>query len=536
MLKIIKYVRKYYPHIVGAAIACVLASTATVMLTDFLKNLVDGGAGNQVWQVIIILMIGICSNYLVVYMTGYIGAALLRDLRSDCIKGLLRASPNYMSHHHCGDIMERVSADVEGLADFIKGYFKDCLYVPIMAVVYSIYLLSIHPWLAAFCLMPLAILVPINVKYMKPVKLMQFEYSREMGLTNNRIQEAFDGAATVKAYNLQDRMREKYYCALHRLLKISNDTDLKQYNLEPVSRAIQELPIAIALIFGGFLVFDGKITIGVLIAYISVLQSFVGPLSMCYQLVVRSQTAIVSVNRVFEIIDIPQERQAAASKLSDNQPAVEFENVSFGYSTDDKNILNNISFQIRKGEHAAFIGKSGSGKSTILKLIATFLEANEGRVKMSGRDYAQLSPEFVRQKLAYVSQDSLLFPLSVVDNVRIGNPEAAEEQIADAIKKAGCESFAETILTEHGSNLSGGQRQRLAVARAIAKDADIYLFDEPTSALDGETESVICKTIKNLPRDKTVITVTHNLSTIRDYDSIYMVENGKITKFEGGSL
>ncbi len=552
MIKIIKYVRKYYLHIALAATACVGASATTVMLTDFLRNLVDKNAANQIWKIIFILIIGIGSNYLVVYMTGYIGAGLLRDLRADCIKSLLKASPGYMSDHSCGDIMERVSADVEGLADFIKGYFKDCLYVPIMAVVYSVYLLSIHPVLAAFCLAPLVILVPINIKYMKPVKLMQFEYSRRLGLTNNLIWEAFDGAATIKAYNLQERMQKKYYSALHRLLKISNDTDLKQYNLEPVSRAIQELPIAIALILGGFLVFDGKITMGILIAYISVLRSFVDPLSMCYQLVVRSQTAIVSAARVFEIIDIPREREGIADEradrasdkrsdelsggLSEEEPAIAFENVSFRYGADDKNTLSNISFQIRKGEHVAFIGKSGSGKSTVLKLIATLLEADEGRIKIFGRDYSGLAPEFIRQKLAYVSQDAILFPLPAVDNVRIGNPAASAAQLADAIKKAGCESFAEVILTEHGSNLSGGQRQRLAMARAMIKDADIYLFDEPTSALDSETESAVCRTIDALPKDKTVITVAHKLSAIRGYDRIYTVENGRITKVEGGSL
>ncbi len=190
--------------------------------------------------------------------------------------------------------------------------------------------------------------------------------------------------------------------------------------------------------------------------------------------------------------------------------------------------MSNISFQIKRGEHVAFVGKSGSGKSTILKLIATFLEADTGKIKIYGRDYSQLTPALIRKKLAYVAQDSLLFPISVEENVRIGNPSATKEEIMEAIRKAGCESFADTILTEHGSNLSGGQRQRLAMARAIVKDADIYLFDEPTSALDSETESAICETIANLPKDKTVITVAHKLSTIRGYDRIYNVKGGRL--------
>lgn len=528
MIKIIKYVRNYYLHIVVAAAACVGASATTVMLTDFLKNLVDGNATNQVWQIFIILVIGICSNYLVVYMTGCIGAGLLRDLRSDCIKGLLKASPDYMSRHSRGDIMERVSADVEGLADFIKGYFKDCLYVPVMVVTYSVYLFRIHPWLAVCCLMPLVVLVPVNIKYMKPIKLMQFQYSHELGLNNNKIQEAYDGAATIKAYNLQKHMQAQYNAAVHRLFQMFHSTDLKQYNLEPVSRAIQELPVAVALILGGFMVLEGKITMGVLIAYISVLRSLVDPLSSSYQLVVRSQSAIVSVTRVFEVIEIPQERSRESGELPEQQTAIAFENVSFRYHADARCTLSNISFWIKQGEHVAFVGKSGSGKSTILKLIATFLETDTGKIKIYGRDYSQLTPALIRKKLAYVAQDSLLFPISVEENVRIGNPSATKEEIMEAIRKAGCESFADTILTEHGSNLSGGQRQRLAMARAIVKDADIYLFDEPTSALDSETESAICETIANLPKDKTVITVAHKLSTIRGYDRIYNVKGGRL--------
>lgn len=528
MLKMIKYVRKYYAHMVLAAIACVGVSATTVLLTDFLKNLVDGSATNQVWQIILILIIGICSNYMVVYMTGLIGAGLLKDLRFDCIQGLLKASPEFMSKHSRGDLMERISEDVEGLADFIKGYFKDCLYVPIMVVVYSVYLFSINPFLATCCLMPLVILVPVNVKCMKPIKLMQFQYSREMGLTNNNIQEAFDGAATIKAYNLQKRMQKKYYSVLHRLLKISNDTDLRQYNLEPISRAIQELPVDIALILGGVLVFNGKVTIGVLVAYISILRSLVAPLSQCYQLVVRSQTAVVSISRVFEVIEIPQERKGNSIGFKDKQYAIEFENVFFKYSNDDKYTLNNVCFKIRKGEHVAFVGKSGSGKSTILKLIATFLQADEGTIKIFGSDYSLLSPELIRSKIAYVSQDAILFPLSVEDNVRVGNPTATSEQIADAINKSGCGGFKDTMLTERGSNLSGGQRKRLAMARALVKNADIYIFDELTSELDSETESAICETIANLSKDKTVITVAHKLSTVADYDCIYTVKGGRI--------
>lgn len=550
MIKLIKYAKRYVGYIILAAAACIGASVAAILLTDLLKNLIDSitlgnltlNVSETVCSALFILFLGICSHYLVVFATGHIGAGLLRDLRQDCIDGLMKASPDYMSRHNYGDIMERVSSDVEGLAEFMQGYFKDCIYVPIMVIVYSAYLFRISLWLAFLCLFPLAILVPINIKYMKPIKLRQFEYNKELGYTNNHIQEAFEGAAVIKAYNLQRRMEEKYYKALHKTFVISKDTDLRQYNLEPISRAIQEVPVAIALGVGGLSVFNGTISIGILVAYISIIRKLVDPLSSSYQLVVRSQTALVSVSRVFDVIDIPSEHcgQRQRAVPDREKPILEFEDVSFQYDMDDKEnnkILAHICFSIDKGKRVAFVGRSGSGKSTILKLLARQLEAQEGEIKYFGCPYSKIYPEQIREKLALVSQDAALFPLSVADNIRVGNPMAASRQIMEAVKLAECDRFIgnlpdglETVLEERGSNLSGGQRQRLSLARAIVKNAEIYLFDEPTSALDSQTEQLLCKSIEKLSAEKTVITVAHRLSTIKDYDYIYVIDKGRIAE------
>lgn len=549
MIKLMKYVKKYYGYIALAAISCIGASVATVLLTDLLKYMVDSIALENIDQkiliiaikMLLIILLGVFSNYFVVRITGTIGSRLLQDLREDCMNGLMKASPDYMSNHNYGDIMERVSSDVEGLAEFMQGYFRDCMYVPIMVVVYSVYLLRISTLLAFFCLAPLAVLVPINIKYMKPIKLRQFEYAKELGLTNNHIQEAFEGAAVIKSYNLQNQMEDKYYKALHKTYDISNDTDLKQYNLEPISRAVQEIPIAIALGVGGLFIFKEIISIGTLIAYISIIKKLVDPLSLSYQLVVRSQTALVSVSRVFDIIEVPAEQCVEHQfVISDSEsPILEFQNVSFQYCTDKQNdddkVLNHISFSIHKGMKAAFVGKSGSGKSTILKLLARQIETSDGEIRYFGQPYSDIPPEQIRRKEGFLSQDNILFPISIADNIRIGNPIASKEQIMKAVCLAKCDRFIknmpdqlETVLEERGNNLSGGQRQRIALARAIIKDAEIYLFDEPTSALDSETEQLICKSIEELSAEKTIITVAHRLSTIKNYDLIYVIDKGRI--------
>ena len=494
------------------------------MIIDILKQIIDQIAGGTLKQTIhfivikmlIVICTGIVSNYMVVAMTGFVGAGLLQDLRNDAVNALMKASPEYINKCNYGDMMERITEDIEGLAGFMSGYFKDCLYVPVITIVYSVYLFLMNPPLAAICLMPLAIIVPINIKLLKPIKLRQHQYARELGQTNNNIEEAFAGVEVIKSYNLQKCMMNRYEKALYKTFVTSDKTDLAQYNLEPLSRAIQEIPLALAICVGGVFVFRNVITIGVLIAYMSIIKKLIDPLSYTYQLVVRFQTALVSVSRVFEIIEIQPEKTDYEGKCVEKEGnlLISFENVSFAY--EDENVLHNVSFRVKPNERIAFVGESGSGKSTILKLI---------------------SRQFATDKIALVSQETTLFPLSVADNVRVGNPQASHDDIVRALGMAGCETFIkqlpegiETVLTENGGNLSGGQRQRISIARAIVKDAELLLFDEPTSALDYQTEINICKTIDEISKDRTVITVAHRLNTIRDYDRIYVLDRGEIVE------
>lgn len=279
MGKLLKYSKKYWIQITLAAVSSVTASVSTVMIIDILKQIIDLIAGGTLKQTIhfivikmlIVICAGIVSNYMVVAMTGFVGAGLLQDLRNDAVNALMKASPEYINKCNYGDMMERITEDIEGLAGFMSGYFKDCLYVPVITIVYSVYLFLMNPPLAAICLMPLAIIVPINIKLLKPIKLRQHQYARELGQTNNNIEEAFAGVEVIKSYNLQKCMMNRYEKALYKTFVTSDETDLAQYNLEPLSRAIQEIPLALAICVGGVFVFRNVITIGVLIAYMSII-------------------------------------------------------------------------------------------------------------------------------------------------------------------------------------------------------------------------------------------------------------------------
>lgn len=561
MKRIIGYAKSYWLQIVLILLSGVGCSVANVYIVDLLKQMIDlavaGILDTSLWIVavkaVVVILVGMLANYLVVRMTGVFGAGILRDMRRDLMAHMMRIAPDFMAKQNFGDIMERLSSDVSTIAGYMQTYFKDCLYVPIVVVVFAFYLFSMNPVLALVCLGPLVVMVPLSIKLLNPVKKAQKEYVRKLGLTNNHIQEAFDGADVIKSYNLQGKMQSKYYGALKETLDISNKNDLWQYNIEPLSALIREAPTAIALCVGGWLALQGELSIGILVAFISGIEKINEPLVYAYQLVVRTQMAMISANRVFEILDMPAEceNEKPVELQKTSKTVFEFQNVSFAYSNQindstkpkicnheaSNNILEHFNLFVEEGKKVALVGKSGSGKSTIMKLMCRQNEADSGSISFYGHPFSQINPKDIRNQLALISQEAVIFPMSVLDNIRMGRPEADREEIVEAAKQAGCHDFImnmpegyDTFLEERGSNLSGGQRQRIAIARAILKDAPVILLDEPTSALDEETEKYVNETILAISANKTLITVAHRLNTIVDYDEIIVLEEGRIVE------
>lgn len=549
MKRILGYAEHYWTWIMVIILSDLGCSIANVYIVDLLKRVIDFSIAKEsdlpLWiliaQALMAVFVGMLSNYLVVRMTGAFGAAILRDLRRDMVNHIMKVAPNDMEKQNFGEIMERLSSDISVVAGYMETYFKDCLYVPIVVTVFTIYLIVMNPLLAVLCLGPLFIMVPVSIKLLKPVKMAQTEYVKKLGLTNNQIQEVFDGVDVIKSYNLQKKMRKKYYDALKETLDISNKNDLWQYNIEPLSALIREAPTAIALCAGGYLALKGELTIGILVAFISGINKINEPLVYAYQLVVRTQMAMISANRVLEILDIPVERNKESVQAfnKSSRKVFEFKNVSFSYinSENAKPVLEQFNLSVYEGQKIALVGKSGCGKSTIMKLLCRQNEVDSGEIYFFGNRFLDIAPNNVREQLSIIAQESVIFPMSVSDNIRIGRLEAEREEIIDAAQKAGCHDFImklpegyDTLLEERGNNLSGGQRQRIAIARAILKDAPIILLDEPTSALDEETEEYVNQTLLTISESKTLITVAHRLNTIVDYDEIVVLEEGKIVE------
>ena len=538
MKRLLVYSKKYWIQMIAAAISSVTASISTVMVIDILREIIDiiskGNMMQEIWyiilKVIIVICVGIVSNYMLVAMTGFVGAGLLKDFRNDAVNSLINASPEYINQCNYGDLMERMTEDIEGLAGFMSGYFKDCLYVPILTVVYSVYLISMNAPLAMICLFPLAIIVPLNVKLLKPIKLRQSQYVKELGLTNNNVDEAFAGAEIIKSYNIQEKMMNRYEDTLYKTFKTSNETDLAQYNLEPISRAIQEVPMALAICVGGVLVFRNAITMGVLIAYISIIKKLIEPLSGCYQLVVRSQTALVSVSRVFDVIDIMPEEELSAGMKSDEMitdfPLISFNDVTFGYG--DEKVLINVSFDVKKGEILGVAGLVGAGRTELMETIFGVRTRAAGRVYFNNHLMNfESAKDAMEHGFAMITEErkanGLFLKGDLTFNTTIANLKQYKSGIAlsdSKMEKATAEEI-KTMRTkcmgpnDMISNLSGGNQQKVIFGKWLEREPQVFMMDEPTRGIDVGAKYEIYELIINMAKQgRTIIVVSSEMPEI----------------------
>lgn len=578
MKRLLKYSRPYLIYIILAVVSSIGGALANVWVVDILKNIIDESIGGNFSVVIsqlvrgaMVIAFGMICSYLIIFTTQYFGASILRDLRELTLQHITKMSPDYMEKNNFGDMVARMTSDIGGIAYYLEVYFKDCLYTPIMIVVFTIYLIMTSPVLALAGLFPLIILVPLSVKLMKPIKESQMEYVAKLGETNNNLQEICDGIDVVKSYNLEEVLSDKYYKDLHKTLEISFKNDKRQYNVDPISRMISELPVIIAVCLGGYLVFEGGLTIGIIVAFVNIMKMLIDPLERGYQLIIRTQWLLASVERVFYILDTPIEfksnpmisiknfnvdkedtniagntgsfdKMSGASYNINSKKMISddvflLRNVKFSYAgmIEKKYALNGIDLAIPRGKKTAFVGRSGCGKSTLLKLLYKHYEVSEGDINFNGVDVKECDPNELRNDIALISQDAYLFPLSIKDNIRIGKSDATQEEIIRAAKLANAHEFIEglpngyeSMAGEKGTFLSGGQRQRISIARAILKEASIVLMDEPTSALDRESELQVNIGLDQLLVGKTVVVIAHRLPTIVNADQIVVIDEGRI--------
>ena len=543
IMEILKYIGKYKKLIFLALLAGALCAGCGVAGSEILKHVIDGleagtltNIGHIIFMCICILIAGAGSAWITRYASGSMATKLLRQVKDDAVVHITRMTTEFMSKNRSGDLLSRLTDDVNRISGFVQ---NDLIYVimnPFLIIFYFAYLLYINVPLFLISIVPVILCLPFGAALTTKFKAGSKAY---MQYSADIISEAADiigGMDVVKSYSLQDTLLEDYRKNVYKMtdMAIYNDKNQnKGYAFYLLSGTLSSI---LCLVAGGWFCIQGRLTIGSLVAFFSLLPKMVEAINDTANRTFNSKVAMAAVERVFEILNAPVEPMGSMVSGIEDVPAIEFRDVSFSYE-EGVPVLNGTSFKVPKGKTVAVVGASGGGKSTLLRLLCGFYQPQNGSILIEGVKLEDWNLEALRSRFSYVSQHAYLFPVSVGENIAMGKSGAGNDEIHMAAEAANASDFIselpekyDTLAGERGSRLSGGQVQRISIARAILKDAPMLLLDEATSALDVAAEAEVQKALDGLMKGRTTLVVAHRLSTIKNADYIVVIERGIVAE------
>jgi ABC-type multidrug transport system fused ATPase/permease subunit len=538
------YVRPYWKRLVVVALLLLLRTGVNLMPPLLQKQVVDRviGAGEMalLWPLVGALVGVHALSQLVdfgdLYLRHALGERFIFDLRVRLYDHLQQLSLSFFESTSTGELMSRVTNDVNALEQFITHGVALTVVDFLRLVGASVVLLVLDWQLALVVLIPLPVMGTGLWIFNHRARPIYRRVRDRLGDINAILQDKLAGIKVVQAFEREEaelrnfrRVSERYYEERVRAIKTWSV-------FFPALYFISALGGVLVLGFGARMVVNDQLTLGTLVAFLSYITSFYEPLRRLTEVDNTFQQAIAAGERIFELLDEEPAIQDApdALALEEVEGDVRFEHVHFRYADGD-NVLHDVTFHIAPGEVVALVGPSGAGKTSIANLICRFYDPDRGRVLVDGHDLREVQIQSLRQQVAVVLQDTFLFNTTVRDNLLCGNPEADEEAVIAAAKAAYAHEFIEqlpegydTEIGERGVKLSGGQKQRLALARAILADPRILILDEATSSVDAEAEYLIQQALDEVMRDRTALVIAHRLSTIRNADKIIALEGGRI--------
>jgi subfamily B ATP-binding cassette protein MsbA len=469
------------------------------------------------------------TEYGAIAASALLGQSVVRSLRNDVFDRILHQPLRFFDRNPTGELMSRLSADIERVQSAASDTLAEALKQGAVALfmVGSIFYLDWRLALASFVLLPL-VLIP-TAWFGKRLRSLSRSNQQEMAEMSNVMYEGFSGNRIVKAFLMENAEGRRFSDVTLRLFR----TNMRQRLTHALSSPLMETL--------------GILVVAAYILYANVQQdpstyvSFVFSLVLLYDSIRRMsginnsfQQGFGASERIFEILDMPQESDTGTFELAPLSDAIEFENVTFAYNSNVP-VLSNVSFRVNRGEVVAIVGASGAGKSTLVNLVPRFFDVSSGAIRINGRNLAECTLESLRRQIALVTQDVILFDDTIQANISYGDPTATVESVRQAAKAALADDFVsafpdkyETRIGERGLRLSGGERQRISIARAILKNAPILILDEATSSLDTESEVYVQRALQNLMEGRTTIVIAHRLSTIRRADRIVVLSEGRI--------
>lgn len=478
-------------------------------------------------------------EYIRQYLAQWIGSNILYDIREKLFDHIQRLSLRFYSRTKTGEIISRVIHDVEQTKTFVITGLMNIWLDMITIVIAIIIMLTMDPWLTlvSIALFPF---YGFAVKYFYArLRKLTRDRSQALAEVQGHLHERVQGVPVTRSFALEDHEQEQFDVKNKNFLdKAITHTNWNAYTYS-VTNTITDLAPLLVIAFAGYQVITGSLTVGTMVAFVGYMDRVYNPLRRLVNSATVLTQSIASMDRVFEFVDEKYDivDKPGAKKMEHVRGDVKVEDVSFRYDEEDPLVLKNVNLDIKQGETIAFVGMSGGGKSTLISLIPRFYDVTAGRISIDGTDIRDFEARSLRDNIGMVLQDNILFSESIAMNIRMGNPEATDEQMIEAAKAANAHDFImelpngyDTLVGERGVKLSGGQKQRVAIARVFLKNPPLLVLDEATSALDLESEHLIQNALERLASERTTFIVAHRLSTITHADRIVHIENGEIVE------
>ncbi|WP_343488055.1 ABC transporter ATP-binding protein [Allomuricauda sp. d1] len=498
---------------------------------DFLKSLVI--------VVILSFLVQAVMSFLLTKVLSIQAQYMISELRAQVQKQVLSLPIRFFDNTKSGALVSRIMSDVEGVRNLIGTGLVQLVGGSITAIVSLVLLLRISPTMTLLTFIPLIIFAVIALKAFKIIRPVFRERGKINAEVKGRLTETLSGIRVIKGFNAESQEAEVFEGGVDRLYQNVKKSLTATAVMTSSSTFLLGLATTgIMMGYGGYQMIQGELTTGEYFEFTFLLALMVAPIVQMSNIGSQLTEALAGLDRTEELM---KETAEASEKnrtisLSSIQGHVVFDNVSFAYE-EDKEVLHNISFEAKAGDVIALVGSSGSGKSTIAGLAASFLNPDSGTITIDGNDLSQVDLTSFRQFLGVVLQDDFLFEGTIRENILFPRPNASEKELDAAVKAAYVDEFTDrfgdglnTLIGERGVKLSGGQRQRIAIARAILADPRILILDEATSNLDTESEALIQKSLAELTKGRTTFVIAHRLSTIRKANQILVIENGHITE------
>ena len=548
MLK--RFIKYYKPHkkmLILDMLAALLISVIGMVYPIVTRNMLNVYIPEKMYSTIVIAGVVVLAlyvlrmllRYFVQYYGHIIGVKMQSQMRKDLFDHLQKLPFRFYDNNETGRIMTRITSDLFEVCELAHHGPENLLISSVMIILSFTYLLSIDPILTLIIFTCVPILVVVTMHFRKAMKSAFNDRRASNAIINAAVESSITGIRVTKAYTNADREVEKFSRGDESFVDASRRAYHAMAQFHASTSFVTEVFNVFILIAGGLFLYAGRISFGDYSTFVVSVNLFISPVNTLIGFMEQFQNGVSGFKRFVEIMDEEPEAEATNAKTLENvRGAIEFKNVTFSYD-ETKEVLHNVNLKLEVGRKLALVGPSGGGKTTLCHLLPNFyhLEEGNGAVLIDGQDIRDLTLESIRRNIGIVQQDVFLFVGTIRENILYGRPDATEEEVYEAARRANIHDYIMTLekgydteIGERGVKLSGGQKQRLSIARVFLKDPAILILDEATSALDNTTEVLIQQALDELCKGRTTLVVAHRLSTIRNADEIAVVMNGHITE------